>query len=230
MRVTTSTLVLGFVLGGALAGSAASVTYVKAQPAWAEAPTVADVAAAYPARAKAEGVKGTAELTCSIGHDDRPRDCAVLHETGNYGFGAAAKKLAAKLKVEQSGMYGQDVYIPFSFDPSILSGAATVTQPNWAQMPEVEDLKATFPQTQNGVNHVRVVLGCTVDADGGLDACKINQEDPAGQGYGAGALALAPKFRMQPWGAQGEPVVGAHINLPIRYELTPVAAGAKPQS
>ena len=230
MRVTTSVLALGFVLGGALAGSAVATTYVKSQPPWAEAPTVADVAAAYPARAKAQGVKGAAALSCSIGHDDRPRDCAVLTETGNWGFGTAALKLAAKLKVDRPGMFGQDVYIPFSFDPAILNGPATVTQPNWAEMPAAEDFQATFPKTENGVNHVRVVLGCTVNADGELAGCAVSQEDPAGQGYGAGALALASKFRLQPWGTDGQPIVGAHINLPIRYELTPVSAPAKPKS
>jgi hypothetical protein len=97
-------------------------------------------------------------------------------------------------------------------------------------MPAAEDFQATFPKTENGVNHVRVVLGCTVGADGALDGCAVNSEDPAGQGYGAGALALATKFRLQPWGADGEPMVGAHINLPIRYELTPVAAKAAPKS
>lgn len=214
----------------AFAGSAAATTYVQSQPPWAEAPTVADVAAVYPPRAKTEGVKGAAALSCSIGHDDRPRDCAVLSQTGNYGFGAAAMKLAGKLKVDRPGMYGQEVYIPFAFDPAVLKGAATVTQPKWAQMPEAEDFQATFPKTENGVNHVRVVLGCTVGADGSLDGCAVNSEDPAGQGYGAGALALASKFRLEPWGVDGQPMVGAHINLPIRYELTPVAAPAKPQS
>jgi TonB family protein len=204
-------------------GAASAATYVQNQPPWAEAPSVTDVAAVYPARAKAANVSGKAQLSCSIGHDNRPRDCMVLRETGNYGFGSAAKKLAEKLKVDRDGMYGQEVYIPFAFDAGVLSGSATVTQAAWANQPDIEDFKATFPKSENGVNHVRVVLGCTVARDGELAGCAVNQEDPAGQGYGAGALALATKFRVEPWGPDGSPMVGAHINLPIRYELTPVA-------
>ena len=150
-----------FVLDGLAAGTAGAVAYAPTQPPWAEAPSVSDVAAAYPARAKANNVSGKAELSCSIGHDDRPRDCAVLRETGNYGFGAAAKKLAEKLKVDRSGMYGREVYIPFVFDTGVLGGSATVTQAAWASQPDIEDYKATFPKSENGVNHVRVVLGRT---------------------------------------------------------------------
>ena len=221
MRVTFA--LLAAVSTAVLAGSAGATMFAKDQPPWAEAPSVADVAAAYPARAKASNASGRADLTCSIGRDNRPRDCAVLRETGNFGFGAAAKKLAEKLKVDRDGMYGQEVFIPFTFDAAVLSGSATVTQPKWANLPAAEDFQATFPKTENGVNHVRVVLGCTVARDGELNACAVNTEDPAGQGYGAGALALAAKFRVEPWGPDGQPMVGAHINLPIRYELTPVA-------
>jgi hypothetical protein len=66
------------------------------------------------------------------------------------------------------------------------------------------------------------VLGCTVEQGGSLGACAVADETPPGQGYGAGALALASKFRLEPWSVDGAPVVGAKIKLPIRYELTPV--------
>jgi TonB family protein len=212
-------------VGGLTLASASAwgATYVKDAPPLAQAPSVADIAAVYPARAKAEGAGGKVRLACSVGHDNRPRDCSVLTETGHYGFGAAAEKLAEKMKVEADGMYGQNIFIPFTFDPSVLSGAATVAKPAWVDLPSAQDFQATFPKTENGVNHVRVVLGCTVAADGSLDGCAVNQEDPAGQGYGAGALALASKFRLATWGPEGEPMVGAKINLPIRYELTPAA-------
>src|SRR6202000_721389 len=101
--------------------------------------------------------------------------------------------LASRMKVENTGMYGENVFIPFSFNTAVLSGSSTVTQPTWAEMPTVEDFQASFPKSENGVNHVRVVLGCTVASDGALGGCAVNQEDPAGQGYGAGAVALAAK-------------------------------------
>ena len=199
-------------------------------PNFERAPSVAQVAAAYPARAKAAGVGGQVMLTCEIGRDKHPKDCAALKEPGgNYGFGAAARKLAETMTVDSADIAGRNVFIPVMFDPSVLTGTVMVTQPVWAEKPAIQDFQATFPKTQNGVNDVRVVLGCTIQADGALGACSIAQEEPAGQGYGAGALELASKFRVTPWSADGSPTIGGHIKLPIHYQLTAVApAAAKP--
>lgn len=195
---------------------------------WAEAPSVADIAAAYPAKARAANVGGSVTLTCQIGHDLHPRDCEAIKETpGLYGFAPVARKLAEKLKAAESDMIGRNVFIPVTFDPAVLSAAAMVTKPAWVALPTAADMNATFPKTENGVNDVRVVLGCTVTSDGSLGGCAVAQETPAGQGYGAGALALASKFKMAPWSINGEPTVGAKIKLPIHYVLTPVAAAAK---
>jgi TonB family protein len=216
---------LAAVAAGAVIAASAVATSAGAdgEHLWVEAPTVADIAAAYPARAKTAGVGGTVELTCEMARDGHPKDCAALTEKpGGYGFGAAAAKLATRLKASDNSMTNQDIFIPVTFDAAVLKGEAMVTKPAWAAIPSAEDFQATFPKTQNGVNKVRVVLGCTVEAGGALGACSVAQEDPPGQGYGDGALALASKFRVGPWSVDGEPTVGAHIKLPIRYELTPV--------
>jgi hypothetical protein len=218
-------------LAAAVAGACALAAHADPQAdsaAWTEAPTVADIAAAYPAKAKAAGVGGTVMLTCQIGRDLHPRDCDALKETpGLYGFAPVARKLAEKMKISANDMIGQNVFIPVTFDPAVLSGAAMVTKPAWLQAPAIEDYRATFPKTENGVNDVRVVLGCTVETGGSLGGCAVSQETPAGQGYGQGALALASKFRMSPWSMDGEPTVGAKIKLPIHYVLTPAPPAAK---
>ena len=126
-------------------------------------------------------------------------------------------------------MTGKEVRVPVTFDPAILKGAPTVARPAWAVLPTAEDFQASFPKAENGVNQVRVVLACTVADGGALVGCAVDQEEPAGQGFGAGALALAPKFRVGPWSLDGQPTIGAKLRVPIRYELTPVkAAAAKP--
>ena len=212
-----------FAAGAVAPANMAYAAFNQTPVSWSEAPTVADIAAAYPAKAKAAGVGGQVTLTCQIGRDAHPRDCAAVTEKpGGYGFGAAARKLAEKLKADDQSLTGQNIFIPVSFDPGVLNGAAVVTKPVWASLPSATDFQATFPKTENGVNHVRVVLGCVVEAGGGLGGCAVAQEDPPGQGYGAGALALAAKFRVAPWTLDGAPAVGAHIKLPIRYELTQV--------
>jgi TonB family protein len=199
-------------------------------PTWVEAPSAADVVAAYPANAKAAGVGGTVELTCTINREGRPRSCAVLKETpGNYAFGAAARRLAEKMRVNELNLRGQDVLVPVTFNPDVLKPeGVAITKPAWAAMPSIQDFQATFPKTANGVNSVRVVLACKVQTDGGLGDCAVDSEDPPGQGYGQGALALAWRFRVSPWSQDGQPTLGAKIKLPIRYALTQVDAAPKP--
>jgi TonB family protein len=204
-------------------GGIACAGIVQTQIAWTEAPSVSDIAAAYPARAKAAGLSGTVNLTCEMGRDGHPKDCEALTEKpSGYGFGTAARKLAEKLKDEGTTLAHQNIFIPVTFDAAVLKGEAVVSKPAWASLPSPADFQATFPKTENGVNQVRVVLGCTVEAGGSLGGCAVADETPPGQGYGAGALALASKFRLEPWSVDGAPVVGAKIRLPIRYELTPV--------
>ena len=201
----------------------ASAALADYTPSFSQAPSVAEVAAVYPARARVSNISGTVSLTCQVGRDNHPRDCDAIKEVpGSYGFGAAARKLAEKMVIDTPDLIGKNIFIPVTFDSAVLTGAAMVSKPVWAQMPSVQDFQASFPKTENGVNNVRVVLGCTVEAGRALGACSVAQEDPPGQGYGEGALALASKFRLVPWSQDGTPTVGARIKLPIRYALTPV--------
>jgi TonB family protein len=218
------------VLLGTGAIAAAGAALAQNAPQWAEAPSVADIAAGYPAKARAAGVGGHVNLTCEINRQGHPHDCAALGETpSGYGFGFAARKLAEQMRVGDPGMNGKEVRVPVTFDPAVLKGAATVTKPSWAALPSAADFQASFPKAENGINKVRVVLACTVAPGGGLAGCAVDQEEPAGQGFGEGALALASKFRVGPWSLDGEPTVGAKLRVPIRYELTPVKqAASKP--
>ena len=199
-------------------------------PVWAEGPSTAEVAKAYPARAKAAHIGGQVNLTCQIDHR-RPSQCAALSETPEgYGFDHAARQLAGSLLTVDGSLNGKEVQVPVTFDPDVLDGATTVARPVFVQMPAPSDFQASFPQAANGVNHVRVVLACVVAAGGVPRDCSVEQEEPSGQGYGQGALPVAAKFKVAPWTSRGEPTVGARVRLPIRYELTPVTPppAAKP--
>ena len=214
----------------AVAAACISLTAAAAaaQPvavAWAEAPSAADVAAAWPAKARAAGTAGMANLSCTIGRDGRPHDCAVLGESpSGQGFGFAARKLAEKLRTAQSGLTGDEVRIPVTFDPAELKAEPLmIRMPAWTALPAAADFQASFPQTANGVNEVRVALVCQAAPDGALAGCAVDREEPAGQGYGQGALALAPKFKVGPWSQDGLPTAGAKVRVPIRYQLTQAA-------
>src|SRR5688500_14734656 len=76
-----------------LAGPAA------AQTSWLAAPTAADMAAAYPQKARDAGVGGGVELTCTANRKGEMTDCDVLGESPRgYGFGVAARRLAEQLR------------------------------------------------------------------------------------------------------------------------------------
>jgi TonB family protein len=207
--------------GLAAAGAAVLMASGAAAQQWVEAPSVADVAAAYPAKARAAGVGGAVNLTCTLNREGRPRDCYALGEApSGMGFVAAAKKLAEKLQAQ--GLAGQEVRVPVTFDAGVLTGAPTVHAPAWAALPAAADFQASFPKTANGVNDVRVTLVCEVGPGGSLNGCGVDREEPAGQGYGAAALALAPKIRVSPWSLEGEATVGAKVRVPLHYQLTQV--------
>jgi hypothetical protein len=211
-------------LVGGSALAVATAAQAQGPVTWVEAPSVADMAAAYPAKAKAAGVGGAVELTCEIARTGHPKNCEALAEKpSGYGFGFAARRLAEHLGLDDRAMTGKEVRVPVTFDPAVFKGALTITRPAWAALPTAQDFQASFPKAANGVNQVRVVLACTVADGGALAGCTVVQEEPAGQGFGAGALALAPKFRVGPWSQDGQPTIGAKVRVPIRYQLTQVA-------
>jgi TonB family protein len=192
-----------------------------APPAFIEAPSYAEAVAAYPSAAAGQKIGGKARLRCQVAADRRLERCAVLgQDPKGYGFDDAARTLAQKLRLAP-GAAGP-VQVTLGFTPDMLGPAAGfVKAPAWAALPAVADFQATVPKTENGINNARVVLGCTVAAGGSLDGCAVESEEPAGQGFGQGALALAAKFKVAPLGLDGVPAWGARIRLPIRYALTP---------
>jgi hypothetical protein len=216
---------------------AASAAVAAEPPTWVEAPTYADAAAVYPAKARAEHVAGSAVMSCTVTLNGRLSDCAAIAaQPQGMGFDDAAHRLTPKLKAQLGGgvRSGSEVRFTIGFTPEMAEAKpALESNITWMALPAMSDFQASFPKTENGVNHVRVVMDCSVGTGGSLSGCAVESEEPAGQGYGAGALALAPKIRVGLLTADGVPTVGARVRVPIRYELTPQAqadASAKPKS
>ncbi len=71
--------------------------------------------------------------------------------------------------------------------------------PPFSKEPSKDELAAAFPAQAmaKGVNGSAAAM-CTLTADGALDGCKLVQETPAGFGFGAALLSLAPKYRLPP--------------------------------
>lgn len=213
----------------ALCAAPAAAQPQKQNVVWIAAPTAAEIAAAFPAKAKAAGVGGGVEMMCTAASDGTVNDCEVIGESPRgYGFGTAARRLAEK-KMRAVGVAKSDeIRVPLSF-PAELAKATTynVKTPVWTALPTVGEIQAAVPKTEGGANNARVTLVCDVKAGGALSGCVVDREEPAGQGFGAAILTLAPKFQVGPLSAEATPTVGAKVRVPVRFDLKPVQQAAK---
>jgi len=209
------------------------LTPVVSNIVWREAPTYAEVAAAFPETARKKGVGGQATIACVFKSDGAMRECKVLGETPfGMGFGPAARVLASRFVgptqiTEDEGIGRAVTQISFAFPAEMLSGGEPVIgKPRWTAVPTAEELKNAIPAgaAAAGVKTARVLLGCRIVAGGALDGCAVENEEPAGQGFGSAALGLSKSFRLGLWTAEGLPTVGGKVNIPLRFEVPQVAA------
>ncbi|HEV2531085.1 TonB family protein [Phenylobacterium sp.] len=204
---------------------------------WTAAPSVADVRAAYPAKARSEKKDGHTTLDCVFNRRGGLSDCRpIFEEPRGYGFDRAAERLAEKFTgpaTDAAGglIAGAHTQIVFSFAASGLDAdTPAIGKPHWMVLPTYEEFNAAFPSAaaKAGMLKARVVLKCKVAADGALTGCAVESEDPSGYGFGPAAASLAGKFRLSVWTAEGLPVVGGSISAPIRWELAQVPQATKP--
>jgi TonB family protein len=197
---------------------------VRPSMAWKRSPTYAEVAAAYPEKARSAGVGGLATLQCGFTSTGVLGYCETLREEPKgYGFGAAAKNLSKLFQAYPSPpgqrLQGAVVQLPVAFDPAMLKGGVPVVgKPNWSGVPSAEDIAGAYPKAPPGVETLRTRLACRVEQEGYVSGCRVESEDPPGNGFGPAALALAPRFRLGTWTMEGLPVVGGTVNIPLRYD------------
>ncbi|WP_374571610.1 hypothetical protein [Phenylobacterium sp.] len=215
-----------------MAARAADRNAVLSNIPWRAAPAYDQVVAAYPPRAAKAGLGGRARLKCRFGDDGWIKGCRTIDEAPKgLGFASAAQSLAGLFQGPAEGSDGGSISgayteIPFSFTPDMLDPAKRPTgKATWVALPDVEAFRAGFPAAamQAGVGVARVVLRCTAGAGGALEGCAVESEEPAGLGFGDAALKLSGRFRLNAWSAEGLPVIGAVVRVPLRYD-----AGAPP--
>jgi protein TonB len=62
-------------------------------------------------------------------------------------------------------------------------------------------------------------ISCIVAVNGTVGNCNVVAESPADQGFGDAALKLSKLFKMRPQTRDGVPVGGAHVTIPIAFQM-----------
>lgn len=209
---------------------------VHSQLPWRRAPTYAEVLAAYPAKARAQKTGGMATLDCKIEKDGRLRECRVLREAPKgMGFAGAARSLSTLFVTPTATNKGESIagsraHVNITFAADALdSSSPVIGKPKWSRVPAVNDLAAVMPSEARKakVYKSRVVMTCKVVADGAVEGCRVDSEDPAGLGYGQAALKLTPYFGLAVWSDEGLPTIGGSVTIPLRFDLESAVAAAE---
>ena len=102
--------------------------------------------------------------------------------------------------------------------PPPKDGALT-TRPIWTQTPSGDDLLELYPpEAMQQKLGGRAVIACTVTAEGRLTDCSVESETPPGAGFGAAAVRMASLFQMATQTAEGAPVEGGRVKIPIVFQ------------
>jgi TonB family protein len=103
-----------------------------------------------------------------------------------------------------------------------VSAPDIVTRPVWHERPTIQDVYRAFPAQAKKDGVVgNVVVECRMEGRGPLGPCTVLNETPAGQGFGAAALTLMPRFKADEVDAFGLKVAGRKVRIPIRFSAAP---------
>ncbi len=210
---------------------------VITNPDWLRKPTGEEMMALYPQAAADNGVEGRALIRCTVSARGTLVDCFIVSEDPpGAGFGAAALAMTPSFLMrpmtkDGSPVDGGRIQIPIAFrlpqpepgpPPSSIPPPVdprAVTMPDWLHKPNGEDMARVYPP---GAAHAGLnggaVISCHVTALGTLVECKVDDERPAGKGFGEAALKLGRLFKMRPITKDGLPVAGGTVHIPIRFQ------------
>lgn len=195
-------------------------------PVWVRAPTFDDLARAYPA--SAGEVEGYAAAHCHVLRTGELGDCQIIKESpGDLGFGKAALNLTAKFRLAANVLAKAPnstpvwVDIPIRLPPPSAATDRTVMAPEWLTGIDSGATFKLFPPeaVAQGFTTGRGVARCSIGHDGALTDCVAEPGDPDGLGFSEAAAKLASSMKMNLWSADGAPVEGGVVHIPIRLNL-----------
>ena len=220
----------GFREYNAPAGSANSLVL---DPPWDATPTAEQVRAAWPANAK-DAASGQVALRCGFNRTGGLTRCDVISEIpANRGFAKAAKSMTDNFRVRFTPDQAKDldaysVDVPFRFRDPAGPDLRSVTKPRWIRTLTPEGMTTIYPEAaiKAGVYSGLGIVGCIVNAHGGLADCEVKREAPSALDFGAAAIEAAKLMSMNPWSTEGEPMDHLTITLPIRFTWQETASTA----
>lgn len=194
-------------------------------PVWASAPSRADVASVFPARAGA--IEGYAVAHCRVGVQGYLSGCQIIKAAPeDRGFGEAALALASRFRVAPQWSVAPHrdelwVDVPIRFSAGGEADDRMIRNPYWVAGFDPEQALKLFPPeaAAKGLVTGRGVAECRVAAGGALGGCEPLESDPPGLGFDLAAAKLASTMRLNPWTSDGAPVDGAKALVNIRLNL-----------
>lgn len=220
-------------LTAVLAGAAAAQS---SAPDWLRKPSGAELRAAWPAKAMAEGVEGQVVLGCVVNIRGGLERCAVVSESpAGEGFGAAALLLVPSFQLKPEVKDGQpvasEVQIPIVFkmpDGGFVPMGDTfkmIPNPAWSRAPSFADVAAVWPKDAQDIEQGHVSMRCRFRSDGTLTACDTLTESPRGKGFAAAARKLVPLFAIEVDQTDPKALRDTYVNLQVRL-INPTAPQA----
>lgn len=199
-------------------------------PVWVAAPGFDDLAAAYPAAGR--GIEGYVAAHCLVDRAGAKagllQQCQAIKEAPHdRGFAKAALGLAPRFRIAPAALarapHGAQLWVdvPIRMPPPAQIADRAVMAPIWLAKFDPKATPALFPPeaVAGGLTTGRGVARCVVGSDGALTACAPEPGDPDGLGFSEAAVKLASAMKMNLWSADGAPVEGGVVRIPIRLNL-----------
>lgn len=197
-----------------------SITMLS-EPAWAQAPSFDELAAAYPP--EGAGVEGYVVAHCQVQKTGLLKGCVAVKELPmRHGFAHAALSLMSRFQASPESLAAApkgapiEVDVPIRFPPAGEARDRTVRAPIWLAGADPQSLLREAPLPALRPNSPGAVVQCRVGEGGGLEACAIELTSPDGIDYDEAAVKFASRLKMNLWSADAGPVVGGVAHVPVR--------------
>jgi hypothetical protein len=197
-------------------------------PVWAQAASFDDLARAYPA--KGAGLEGYAAAHCQVERAAAQagvlKACQIIKESPDgHDFGKAALSLTARFRVDPAQLAKAParttlwVVVPIRLPPPAQLADRTISAPSWLVGIDPNATSHFFPRKAavNGLKTGTGVARCTVAADGSMADCDAEPGLPDGMEFSYQAARLATTMKMNLWSADGAPVGGGVVHIPIAF-------------